>query len=83
MPVTAGNNAALADLIIKAAVNDTLADHTVSSDVYEALDAAVEDHLDDAAQRATQNDRKPVQARDLYGASTVSGRFSTHSKSPS
>lgn len=55
----------MADLIVKNTVKDTLTEHNVSSDFYEALDESVEDLLDDAAQRAEQNDRKTVQARDL------------------
>lgn len=55
----------MADLIVKAAVKDALTEHNVSSDFYEALDESVEDLLDNAAERATDNDRKTVQARDL------------------
>ena len=55
----------MADLIVQAAVKEQLADQNVSSDFYDALDNEVADLLDDAAQRAEDNDRKTVQARDL------------------
>ena len=55
----------MANLIVKAAVKDQLADQNVSSDFYDALDAEVADLLADAAERAEANDRKTVQSRDL------------------
>jgi histone H3/H4 len=55
----------MADLIVQAAVKEQLADQNVSSDFYDALDNEVADLLDDAAQRAEDNDRKTVQPRDL------------------
>jgi histone H3/H4 len=55
----------MADLIIQAAVKEQLANQNVSSDFYDALDGEVEELLADAAQRATDNDRKTVQPRDL------------------
>lgn len=55
----------MADLIVKAAVKDALNDMNVASDFYDALDGEVEELLDDAARRASDNDRKTVQARDL------------------
>jgi histone H3/H4 len=55
----------MADLIVKAAVQEELADHNVASDFYEALDEEVEALLEDAARRADANDRKTVQPRDL------------------
>lgn len=55
----------MADLIVKAAVKDALADNNVSSDFYNALDAEVSELLEDAARRAEDNDRKTVQPRDL------------------
>ena len=55
----------MADLIVKAAVKEYLADQNVSSDFYYALDEEVSDLLEDAAGRAEDNDRKTVQARDL------------------
>jgi len=55
----------MADLIVKAAVKEALEDKNVSSDFYDALDAEVQEIIDDAAERADGNDRKTVQARDL------------------
>jgi len=55
----------MADLIVKAAVKDALSDKNVSSDFYDALDAEVEELLEDAGRRAADNDRKTVQPRDL------------------
>jgi len=55
----------MSDLIVKAAVKDALSDKNVASDFYDALDAEVEELLEDAARRAEDNDRKTVQARDL------------------
>jgi histone H3/H4 len=55
----------MADLIVKAAVNDQLEGHNVASDFYDALDDEVASVLDNAARRAEENDRKTVQPRDL------------------
>ena len=55
----------MADLIVKAAVNEALDDSNVAADFYDALDAEVSDLLEDASRRAEENDRKTVQARDL------------------
>ena len=55
----------MADLTVKSAVKEHLADQNVSSDFYDALDNEVSDLLDDAAGRAEDNDRKTVQPRDL------------------
>jgi len=55
----------MADLIVQAAVKEQLADQNVASDFYDALDNEVADLLDDATQRAEDNDRKTVQPRDL------------------
>ncbi|WP_254545549.1 DUF1931 domain-containing protein [Halomarina pelagica] len=55
----------MADLIVKAAVKDSLQDMNVASDFYDALDQEVQELLDDAARRASENDRKTVQPRDL------------------
>ncbi|PSP38724.1 DUF1931 domain-containing protein [Halobacteriales archaeon QH_7_65_31] len=55
----------MADLIVKAAVKDELDEMNVASDFYEALDAEVEELLEDAARRADSNKRKTVQPRDL------------------
>ena len=55
----------MADLIVKAAIKEQLADQNVSADFYDALDGQVKDLLADASQRAEDNDRKTVQPRDL------------------
>lgn len=55
----------MADLIVKAAVKDELAGNNVASDFYDELDAEVRNILDEAAERAEENDRKTVQPRDL------------------
>jgi len=56
---------AMADLVVKSAVREELSEHNVSTDFFDALDEEVEELLADAAERATANDRKTVQARDL------------------
>jgi histone H3/H4 len=55
----------MTDLVVKAAVKDELSEMNVSSDFYDALDEEVSELLADAAQRASDNDRKTVQPRDL------------------
>lgn len=55
----------MADLVVKAAVKEALSEKNVASDFYDALDAEVEDLLEEASERATANDRKTVQPRDL------------------
>lgn len=55
----------MTDLIVKSAVKDALDDSNVAADFYDALDAEVEELLEDAADRAEANDRKTVQPRDL------------------
>lgn len=55
----------MADLIVKAAVKEALANQNVASDFYDALDEEVAGLLADAARRARENDRKTVQPRDL------------------
>lgn len=55
----------MVDLIVKAAVNEQLANHNVSGEFYDALDEQVADLLNEAAQRASDNDRATVQPRDL------------------
>ena len=55
----------MTDLIVKSAIKDQLADQNVSADFYDALDSEVADLLEEAAQRANDNDRKTVQPRDL------------------
>ncbi len=55
----------MADLIVKATVKNRLTDQNVAADFYDALDAEVEELLQNATRRAEENDRKTVQARDL------------------
>ncbi|MEF8775558.1 MAG: DUF1931 domain-containing protein [Haloarculaceae archaeon] len=55
----------MADLIVKAAVKESLDNMNVASDFYGALDDEVAELLEDAARRAEANDRKTVQPRDL------------------
>ena len=55
----------MANTIVKAAVKNELNDMNVSADFYDALDENVSELLEDAAQRASDNDRKTVQPRDL------------------
>jgi histone H3/H4 len=55
----------MADLIVQSAVKDQLEGHNVAIDFYDALDEEVASILEDAVQRAEENDRKTVQARDL------------------
>ncbi|MFC6962849.1 DUF1931 domain-containing protein [Halocatena marina] len=54
----------MADLIVKAGVRDST-DANVSADFYDALDEEVHNLIEDAARRASDNNRKTVQARDL------------------
>jgi histone H3/H4 len=55
----------MSDLTVKAAVKDELENVNVSSDFYDALNENVSELLDDASRRASENDRKTVQPRDL------------------
>ena len=55
----------MANTIVKSAVKDELSDMNVSSDFYAALNEEVTELLDDAERRASENDRKTVQPRDL------------------
>ncbi|UOO97307.1 DUF1931 domain-containing protein (plasmid) [Halococcus dombrowskii] len=55
----------MANTIVKAAVKDELSEMNVSSNFYDALDEQVSEVLENAAQRASDNDRKTVQPRDL------------------
>ena len=57
--------ASVANTIVKAAVKDELNEMNVSADFYDALDEEVSDLLEEAARRASDNDRKTVQPRDL------------------
>lgn len=60
-----GSEYTMPDLIVKAAVKEAFNDKNVASDFYDALDDRVEELLEDAAERATGNDRRTVQPRDL------------------
>lgn len=55
----------MADLVVKSSVKEELEDVNVSSDFYDALDEEVGALLEDARRRASENDRKTVQPRDL------------------
>jgi len=55
----------MVDLIVKSAVKEEMGDMNVASGFYEALDSEVEELLQEAAERASANDRKTVQNRDL------------------
>ena len=55
----------MASTIVKAAVKDELSEMNVSSDFYDALDEEVGELLSNAERRASENDRKTVQPRDL------------------
>jgi len=55
----------MADLIVKAAVKDQFESNNVASDFYDELDDAVEELIEEAAERAESNGRKTVQPRDL------------------
>jgi histone H3/H4 len=59
------NQGCMSDKIVKAAVKDALGDKNVAAEFYEALDEEVDELLEDAADRASANDRKTVQPRDL------------------
>ena len=63
----------MANTIVKAAVKEHLADQNVSSDFYDALDDEVSDLLEDAAQRAEDNDRKT--SRHAISEATTSSRL--------
>ena len=55
----------MADLIVKAGVQDELDDYQISADFYEALDEEVAELIADAAERAEANDRVTVMTHDL------------------
>lgn len=55
----------MADLVVQSAVKNELSEMNVSSDFYDALDEEISTLLEDAARRASDNDRKTVQPRDL------------------
>ena len=55
----------MADLVVKSAVKESMSDHNVSADFYDALDERVTELLAEAGGRADANSRKTVQPRDL------------------
>lgn len=57
----------MTQLIVKSSVREQLHGQglSVADEVYDALDDAVAELLDDAAERARENGRSTVQARDL------------------
>jgi histone H3/H4 len=55
----------MADVTVKSAVKDELGEMNVSADFYDALNEEVSELLSDAERRASENDRKTVQPRDL------------------
>ena len=55
----------MADLIVQSTVKEQLEDMNVAAEFYDALDEEVDSLLEQAAQRAQDNDHKTVQPRDL------------------
>lgn len=55
----------MADLVVKDAVKEYFDDRNVASDFYDALNEEVEGPPDEAARRATDNNRKTAQPKDL------------------
>jgi len=55
----------MADLIVQSTVKDQLEEMNVAAEFYNELDEEVATLLEQAAQRAQDNDRKTVQPRDL------------------
>jgi histone H3/H4 len=58
-------SASMADVTVKSAVKDELGEMNVSADFYDALNEEVSELLSNAERRASENDRKTVQPRDL------------------
>lgn len=56
---------AMSDFVVQSAVREELSDKNISADFFDALDEEVEELLAEAAHRATENNRKTVQPRDL------------------
>jgi len=54
----------MSELIVKSSVKDSV-EGNVASDFYDALNAEVEELLEDAQRRAEANGRSTVQPRDL------------------
>lgn len=55
----------MTSLVVKQRSTEYFDDQNVASDFYDALDGEVGELLEEAAQRATDNDRKTVQPKDL------------------
>jgi histone H3/H4 len=55
----------MADLIVKAGMQDALGDYPISSDFYEVLDEEVAELIEEASRRAEANERKTVMPQDL------------------
>jgi histone H3/H4 len=55
----------MTELIVKSNVRDAFDDHQVSADLFDALDEEVESLLEEAARRASENDRRTVRPADL------------------
>jgi len=55
----------MVDLLKKSGVRDAADDVNVGSDFYEALDKKAKELVEDAIQRAKDNGRKTVKARDV------------------
>ena len=55
----------MTDLIVKSGARETVDDHPISEDFYEALDETVEELLEDAVRRAEANERQTVMPQDL------------------
>ena len=55
----------MVNLIVKSAVKEELDGMNVAADFYDELDAEASELLEEAAQRAEENDWKTVQSRDL------------------
>lgn len=53
------------NLIVKAGVREETDDFSVRSEFYEELEAEVQRLLDEAQERAEENDRNTLMARDL------------------
>jgi histone H3/H4 len=55
----------MVDLIVKSKIKSAVPEMSVAGDVPEALNAKVQEILDDAAKRAKLNGRRTLQARDI------------------
>ncbi|MFB6265643.1 MAG: DUF1931 domain-containing protein [Candidatus Nanohaloarchaea archaeon] len=55
----------MATVVKKSGVRDAASGMNVGSDVYDELDAQVQEMIDRAAERARENGRKTLKARDV------------------